>query len=182
VNPFSQPDYENEEAPALKVEMPYALSIMATNDPKGYVPGINDLLNGYTRPDGTREPSADEKIAMGQKAIAALAAYRKAKAEGADASVVNAQLDILNANIRYFGYGYVKDKHDLVPYVPINFWAFRIMVGLGCLFIAFFALVLAVAYRWPRQLFAQRDITALPAWHYWGAIALIPLAYIASES
>ena len=26
------------------------------------------------------------------------------------------------------------------------------------------------------------DITRLPAWHYWVAIALVPLAYIASES
>ena len=26
------------------------------------------------------------------------------------------------------------------------------------------------------------DISGLPAWHYWVAIALVPLAYIASES
>ena len=65
--------------------MPYALSVMATNDPDGYVPGINDLLNGYTTPDGKRVPSADEKIAMGKKAIAALAAYRAAKKSGDEA-------------------------------------------------------------------------------------------------
>ena len=35
------------------IEVPYALSFMATNDFNGYVPGINDLLNGYTRADGT---------------------------------------------------------------------------------------------------------------------------------
>ena len=163
------------------IEMPYALSIMATNDPKGYVPGINDLLNGYTTPDGKTELSADEKIARGKKAIAALAAYRKAKAEGAPDSIANSQLAILNENIKYFGYGYVKDKSQLVPPVAVNFWAFRVMVGVGCLFIAFFAVILAVSYRWPKFLFGRRDITALPAWHYWLAIALIPLAYIGSE-
>ena len=28
----------------------------------------------------------------------------------------------------------------------------------------------------------MHEITGLPAWHYWTAIALVPLAYIASES
>ena len=76
VNPLRQPDYVNEASPALKLDMPYALSVMATNDPHGYVPGVNDLLGGYTRPDGTREPSADEKIERGKMAIQALADYR----------------------------------------------------------------------------------------------------------
>ena len=163
------------------IEVPYGLSIMATNDPKGYVPGINDLLNGYTTPDGKTEPSADEKIARGKKAIEALAAYRKAKAEGAPDSTINYQLSIINSNMKYFGYGYVKDKADLVPPVLVNFWAFRVMVGVGCLFILFFAVILAVTYKFPKALFKKYDITALPAWHYWVAILLIPLAYIGSE-
>ena len=164
------------------IEVPYALSIMATNDPNGYVPGINDILNGYTDNNGKVIPSVDEKIARGKKAIEALAAYRKAKAEGAAEATANAQLAILNENMEYFGYGYIKDKNDVVPPVAVNFWAFRIMVGVGCLLIAFFALILAMMYRWPKFLFGKRDITALPAWHYWVAIALIPLAYIGSES
>ena len=163
------------------IEIPYALSIMATNDPKGYVPGINDLVNGYTTPDGKTEPSVEEKMARGKKAIEALAAYRKAKAEGADESIVNYQLSIINSNMQYFGYGYLKDKTDVIPPVAVNFWAFRVMVGVGCLFILFFAVILAVTYKWPKALFGKRDITALPAWHYWVAIALIPLAYIGSE-
>ena len=161
--------------------------------------GINDILNGYTRPDGTREPSVDEKIARGQQAITALAAYRKAKQEGAGESVLNSQLSIIKENMPYFGYGYVKDKKDIVPYVPVNFWAFRIMVGLGCLFILYFAIMAILSFRIPylsvivRRLLAtvgilpethadMHEITGLPAWHYWTAIALVPLAYIASES
>ena len=173
VNPFSQPDYENEPSAPLKIEVPYALSFMATNDIHGYVPGINDILNGYTRPDGTEEPAVEEKIIRGRMAISALAAYRKAKREGADEPTLAAQLNILNENMPYFGYGYVNDKHDIVPFIPINFWAFRIMVGLGCLFILFFAAILFSAYK--------RDIAQLPHWHYWTAILLVPLAYIASE-
>ena len=182
VNPFSQPDYANDESAPLKLEMPYALSFMATNDIHGFVPGINDLLNGYTKPDGTREPSIDEKIERGKKAIFALADYRKARQEGVPVDSLGAQLATINENMKYFGYGYIKDKDQVVPYIPINFWAFRIMVGIGCLLILFFAIVIAGAYRWPAKLWKNRDITSLPHWHYWVAIALIPLTYIASES
>ena len=199
VNPICQPDYEREESAPLKIEMPYALSFMATNDFHGYVPGINDILNGYTKPDGTREPSVDEKIARGKQAITALAAYRKAKKEGADEATLNSQLSIINANMQYFGYGYVKNKNDVVPPIGINFWAFRIMVGLGCIFILFFAVIAIMAFKIPlvsvitRRLLAafgilpetaadSHDMSGLPAWHYWLAIALVPLAYIASES
>jgi cytochrome d ubiquinol oxidase subunit I len=199
VNPIAQPDYQKEESAPLKLDIPYALSIMATDDPHGYVPGINDILNGYTKPDGTKEPSVDEKIERGKKAITALAAYRKAKKEGADEAALAPLLSTLSSNMQYFGYGYVKDKNDIVPYVPINFWAFRIMVGLGCVFILFFAVIILMAFDIPflsivtRRLLATiglipeteadvHDISRLPKWHYIVAIALVPLAYIASES
>ena len=200
VNPFSQPDYANDEEPPLKMEMPYALSFMATNDIHGYVPGINDILNGYTKPDGTVEPSIDEKIARGKKAIEALAAYRQAKFNSSDdGSTATYQLGVLKENMKYFGYGYIKDKNDIVPYIPINFWAFRAMVGLGCLFILYFFVMLLLIYDIPfvsiftRRLLASvgllpetladapKRLTGLPSWHYWVAIALVPLAYIASE-
>jgi cytochrome d ubiquinol oxidase subunit I len=164
------------------VEVPYALSFMATNDFNGYVPGINDILNGYTLPDGTRQPSADEKIERGKKAIAALAVYRQAKADGADEATLSNQLSILNENMPYFGYGYIRDKEELVPPIAVNFWAFRVMVGLGCLFILFFVVVLAGVYKFPKKWWQKYDITALPSWHYWLAVVLVPLAYVASES
>ena len=156
------------------IEVPYGLSIMATNDPKGFVPGINDILNGYTDNNGKVEPSVDEKIERGKKAIAALAAYRAAKFESSDdGSTAAAHLKVLQENMKYFGYGYIKDKNDIVPFIPINFWAFRIMVGLGCLFILFFAAILFALWK--------KDVKTLPKWHYWVAILLIPLGYIGSE-
>ena len=199
VNPLCQPDYAHEAEAPLKIEMPYALSFMATNDIHGYVPGVNDILNGYTKPDGTVEPSVNEKIARGKLAIQALADYRKAKATGAEQAALDDQLAILKENMQYFGYGYIRDKSEVVPFIPINFWAFRTMVGLGCLFIAFFAFLLLLVFEIPfvslvsRRLFSafgmipetEADVhtpSALPAWLCWTAIALVPLAYIASES
>ena len=199
VNPFCQPDYENLDEAPLRIAMPNALSFMATNDIHGYVPGVNDILNGYTTPDGRVEPSIDEKIERGKMAITALAEYRKARAEGASPDSLSAQLTTLKENMKYFGYGYIKDKSEVVPFIPINFWTFRIMVGLGCLFILFFGAICLLAFRIPllsvitRRLMASigllpeteadvYDITRLPAWHYWVAVALVPLAYIASES
>ncbi|MBR1449327.1 MAG: cytochrome ubiquinol oxidase subunit I [Prevotella sp.] len=204
VNPFQQPSMQEimaGEEPPMKIDMPYGLSIMATNRPDGYVPGIKDILEGgWTNPvTGEVEPSADEKIERGKLAIQALADYRKAKAEGADEATLNGLLTTLNDNYKYFGYGYIRDKAELVPSVPINFWAFRTMVGLGCLFIAFFAVLLLLLFRFPfvslftRRLLAaiglldereadQHTPSALPRWLCWAAIALVPLAYIASES
>ena len=164
------------------IEVPNALSFMATNDFHGYVPGINDLLNGYTTPDGKTEPSVEEKIERGKKAIQALAAYRQAKFNSSDdGSTAAYQLGVLKENMQYFGYGYIKDKNDVVPPIYINFWSFRIMVGLGCLFILFFALVLAAAYGFPSKFWQKRHVATMPKWHYLVAIALIPLAYIGSE-
>ena len=200
VNPLGQPDYTKEAEPAMKLAMPYGLSMMATNTLDGYVPGINDLLNGYTKEDGTVEPSADEKIARGKLAIQALADYRMAKAEGASEDILNSHLSILNENYPYFGYGYVKDKADLVPPIPVNFWAFRTMVGLGCLFILFFGVVLILIFDIPmvslvfRRLFSALGLMpetsadrtapadAMPGWLCWAAILMVPLAYICSES
>ena len=200
VNPLEQPDYTREAEPAMKLAMPYGLSMMATNTLDGYVPGINDLLNGYTKADGTVELSADEKIARGKKAIQALADYRKLKSESSDGPQLSTLISQLEENMPYFGYGYVKDKRDLVPSVPINFWAFRVMVGLGCLFILFFGIVCILFFDIPyvslilRRLLSafgliderQSDkvdfATVMPRWLCWTAIVMVPLAYICSES
>ncbi len=198
VTPFNESDYQKRDEPALKLAVPNMLSLLATNDLHGYVPGINDLLNGYVRPDGTREPSAEEKMESGRLAIAALAAYREARHNGNEAEAA-AQLKVFRQNEKYMGYGYVKDKHQLVPSVTINFWSFRTMVGLGCLLILFFGLVAVLSFRIPllsivtRRLVAaiglmpetEADVhgpTKMPRWLLWASIVMLPLAYIASES
>lgn len=184
VNPFKQPEYQNEEEAPLRIAIPNGLSILATRSLHGFVPGVNDLLKGYTREDGTEEPSAQEKMNRGKLAILALSNYRELcahekKAESQEmkeqiASSKEKQLAILRENFKYFGYGYIKDEAELVPFIPINFWAFRIMVGLGTLFILFFAFILFLGWR-------KKDIASM-RWLLISAIVLVPLAYICSES
>lgn len=174
VNPFRQPDYATEQEAPLRLAIPNGLSILATRSLHGYVPGVNDILNGYTKPDGTVEPSAEEKMARGRQAIAALAAFRQAKADG-DEAEAEAQAEVLQENFPYFGYGYIKDKSELVPFIPINFWAFRLMVGFGTLFILFFALILFLDWK-------RSSPSPYPRWLLILAIVLVPCAYICSES
>ena len=173
VNPFAQPDYQTEQEAPLRIAVPYALSILATNDPHGYVAGVNDIIRGYTTPDGEQHPSLQEKIARGRQAITALTQYRKARAEGKPESELTELKQQVADNFPYFGYGYVKDAEQIVPFIPVNFYAFRIMVGGGCLFIALFVAALFFLYR--KQLDQQR-------WLLIAAICCVPVAYIVSEA
>lgn len=173
VNPFCQPDYASGEEPPLKIAMPNMLSFLATRDFNGYVPGINDIIRGgYTLPDGTKALSLEDKMERGRKAIAALAGYREAQASG-DAIAAAGHRKTLDENIKYFGYGYIDNAEQTVPYIPLCFWAFRVMVGLGVLFLLFFALSTFLSYK--------KDITKMRWLHVTG-MALLPLGYIASEA
>ena len=165
VNPFEQPDYMNQSEPPMRIAVPNMLSILATKDLHGYVPGVKDIIRGYKKADGTMEPSLKEKQERGRNAIQALKDYRAGKDK-------EANLKVLEKDMKYFGYGYIKDAKQVVPFIPINFWSFRIMVGLGCFFILIFAVILFIVYK--------KDITR-PRWLQRVGIALIPLAFIASE-
>lgn len=165
VNPFEQPDYMNQSEPPMRIAVPNMLSILATKDAHGYVPGVKDIIRGYKKADGTMEPSLKEKQERGRNAIQALKDYRAGKDK-------EANLKVLEKDMKYFGYGYIKDAKQVVPFIPINFWSFRIMVGLGCFFILIFAVILFIVYK--------KDITR-PRWLQRVGIALIPLAFIASE-
>ena len=174
VNPFEQPDYAKGGEPPLRIAMPCGLSLLATHSLDGYVPGVNDLLNGYTRADGKREPSAEEKMQRGRKAIATLAEYRKLKAANPGDKQLPRLAVQLKEDMPYFGYGYIKDRAELVPYIPVNFYAFRVMVGVGTLLLLFFLVIGHVAWR--------RDVAGSRRWLHWAAIAMLPLSYIASEA
>ena len=166
VDPFRQPDYMTDAEPPMRMAVPNLLSLLATHDSHGFVPGVRDVINGYQKADGTKEPSLKEKQERGRNAIQALRDFRAGKDKDTNRK-------ILERDMKYFGYGYIKDAGQLVPFIPVNFWAFRIMVGLGGLFILVFAVMLFIVYR--------KDITRL-RWLQILGIVLIPLAYIASES
>lgn len=153
------------------VEIPGMLSALATHDIDGYVPGINDILDGYTTPDGEYHPSAEEKMARGKLALEAFSDYRELKdTDPAAAAEARATLD---QNIEYFGYGYIESRDELVPPVPLIYWAFRVMVGLGG-----FLLMLMFFVLWAER---RRRIENM-RWLLWVALLSIPLVYIAGQA
>ncbi len=161
----------NESRYIFHLELPGALSLLATHEVTGFVPGIRNLLEGgYPLPDGSTALSAEEKMARGRKAIAALADYRKAKDEKTKA----AALAELRANFDYFGYGYLNTPAELVPNVALTFYSFRIMVMLGAYFVALFAGLL-IAGKWLPQWVQWK-------WALWVVVLTIPLAWLASQA
>ena len=153
------------------IEVPGVLSILATHDVNGYVPGIDNLLEGYTTPDGTTLLSAEEKMARGRKAIAAFSDFRQQRLTNpAAAAAARAEME---ANIDYFGYGYIQKAEDLVPPVWLVYWSFRLMVGLG----SFLMLFLILAW------WMQRKGTLENArWMHFLGLAAIPMVYIAGQA
>ena len=153
------------------IEVPGVLSILATHDVNGYVPGIDNLLEGYTTPDGTTHLSAEEKMARGRKAIAAFSDFRQHRLTNpAAAAEARAEME---ANIDYFGYGYIQKAEDLVPPVWLVYWSFRLMVGLG----SFLMLFLILAW------WMQRKGTLENArWMHLLGLAAIPMVYMAGQA
>ena len=153
------------------VEIPGMLSLLATHDIDGYVPGINNLLDGYTTPDGVRHLSADEKIERGKTALKAFGDYRALKDSNPEAAA--AARATLDENIEYFGYGYIDSKSELVPPVTLIYWAFRVMVGIGGFLLLLMAAVL---------LFERKGKLQKMRWLQWAALLSIPLVYLAGEA
>ena len=154
--------------PGIKV--PKMLSILATHDVNGYVPGINDILDGYTANDGSVVPSVAEKIERGRTALDALARYRALR-ESDPAAAAQAR-DILDANVQYMGYGHLEKPEDVIPPVGVVFWAFRLMIGLGMLMLL--VLLLSVWFAWKKKIDGMR-------WLLWTAIVCIPLVYLCGQ-
>lgn len=153
------------------VEIPGMLSLLATHDIDGYVPGINNLLDGYTTPDGVRHLSADEKIERGKTALKAFGDYRTLKDSNPEAAA--AARATLDENIEYFGYGYIDSKSELVPPVSLIYWAFRVMIGIGSFLLLLMAAVL---------LFERKGKLLNMRWLQWAALLSIPLVYLAGEA
>ena len=152
------------------IHIPGMLSILATHDLDGYVPGINDILNGYTDNDGNVVPSVAEKMERGRAALDALAAYRTMKETDPSASAEAKA--VLDENVQYMGYGHLEKPEDVIPPVGVVFWAFRFMIGLGMLM----ALMLLLSV-W----FAWKDRLGNKNWLLWIAIICIPLVYVCGQ-
>lgn len=153
------------------VEVPGVLSVLATHDINGYVPGINNLLDGYTTPDGEVFPSAEEKMERGKRAIEAFGNYRKLSSSDPVAAAEARR--VLDENVEYFGYGYIDSRQELVPPVDLVYWSFRVMVGLGGALLLLMGVVLWAEYK-------KRLVSM--TWLQWAALLSIPLVYVAGQA
>ena len=153
------------------VEIPKMLSILATHDIDGYVPGINNILEGYTDSDGVTHLSAEEMIARGKTALNAFREYRTLKDTDPEKAALARK--VLEENIDYFGYGYIDSPEELIPPVNLIYWAFRVMVGFGG-----FLLLLMIVVLWAEW----RGKLAGMKWLQWVALWSIPLVYLAGQA
>ncbi|MEA1876694.1 MAG: cytochrome ubiquinol oxidase subunit I [Bacteroidota bacterium] len=159
----------------FKLELPKMLSWLSFGDAQEFVPGINDLIRGNAE-RGLLPVS--EKIKRGKYARELLSEY-KAKQDLGDiegAAKIKETFyteDFRDNYFAYFGYAFNDDLNYYIPNVPLTFYSFHIMVGLGFYFLIFFALVLFFASK--GQLPKRKFLLRL-------AIFTVPLAYVASEA
>lgn len=153
------------------VEIPGILSFIATHKFDGYVPGVNDILLGYTDNHGNVEPSVDEKMWRGKRAVAAMAKYREIKDSNPDKAAQ--MLQVFRDNEKYLGYGYLNSPEDVIPHIPLVYWSFRIMIGLG-IFLMLLMIVIQI-YNYKNKLHNMR-------WLQWIALLSIPLVYISGQA
>ena len=154
-----------------QIKIPWVMGLIVTRSLDREVPGILELVE-----------RAKLRIRQGIQAADALTQVRA----NPNDDVARQALD---ANSRFLGYGLLLKKYrddvvnateaeieaaawDTVPDVPVLFWAFRIMVGLGFFFIAFFAYAFLLSSR--RQHDKQR-------WFLWLALFSLPTPWIAAE-
>ncbi|MGE4431462.1 MAG: cytochrome ubiquinol oxidase subunit I [Sphingobium sp.] len=166
---FGIPDMANHTT-NYEVKIPYVLGLISTRSLTGEVTGINELVL-----------KADERIRSG---IIAYDALERLKLNRNDIAAREA-FELHRADL---GYALLLKRHiadprtasdaqilmaakDTIPAVPVMFWLFRIMAGLGFFFIGFFALAFYCASSCQ---FERR-------WFLRVAVAIIPLPWLAIE-
>jgi cytochrome d ubiquinol oxidase subunit I len=108
----------------------------------------------------------------GKLAVNALAAYQMAKEAGDEQSKEYA-LRTLRENYPHFGYGFIEKPSDIVPNVPLTFYAFHIMVILGGFFLLLFGLAIFLD---------RKGMLTRFKWFHLMAIISIPLVYICTQA
>jgi cytochrome bd ubiquinol oxidase subunit I len=153
------------------IKIPWVLGLIATRSIDTVIPGIKDLV-----------AHAAERIKSGIIAYGALAKVRADPADGAARADLAAHVDDL-------GYALLLKRFtdkvtdatpaqiqqaawSTVPNVPVLFWAFRVMVGFGLLFIVFFAFAFWLSMQ--RRLDRYR-------WFLHAALLILPAPWITME-
>lgn len=181
-----RPGYEledKEEDPFyFNIKIPKLLGFMANRKLDAYTPGVRDIIEGgYNFEDingnAVTPKSFEERKINGRVAIKALELYHYAKQKG-DTTKLAELRGVIADNFGDFGYGYLKHPEEIVPNVPLCYYSFRIMVGLGCYFILFFIaalLLLRAEKRGGKPLEKKRLLLRI------GLLSL-PLIYICSQA
>ncbi len=166
-----------EEPYLFNISIPKGLSLLVDRKANTFVPGIEDIIQGgYTYLDefGNEHTALPvrERMKRGKIAIDALALYHKTK-EAGDEEGKEIALKELRDNFSHFGYGFIDKPTDVVPNVPVTFYAFRIMVILGGFFIILFILSIYLE---------RKSLISRAKWFHITAIVSIPLVYICSQA
>ncbi len=180
-----KPGYEqgSDENPFyFNIKVPKILGYMANRKAGAFTPGINDIIEGgyqFEDIDGNEytAKSFKERQLNGKVAIKSLELYHFAKQQG-DTSKLAELRNILQDNFKDFGYGYLKTPKESIPNVPLCYYSFRVMVGLGCYFILFFIaslLLLRVEKRGGKPLEKRKFLLRI-------ALLSLPLIYICSQA
>ncbi len=128
LNPDKKPGDDKPDF-LFNISIPAGLSILATHSVDGFVPGINDLIEGRAvtpAGDTVKTESYAQRIAAGQRAQNALRRYDAARKEGDTAAMTQAAAE-LKADFDNFGYGYLQSPSQAVPPVAVTYYAFHIM-------------------------------------------------------
>ncbi|MDA3903274.1 MAG: cytochrome ubiquinol oxidase subunit I [Desulfuromusa sp.] len=135
---FSKKPGDDQDPFIFKVKIPMALSLLANREIYSFVPGINDLVFGNIEQNIM---GVEEKMVRGKLAVAGLGDYKAAQNVG-DQLAASKALTLFEKNSDYLGYGYLDSAEQAVPYVPLIFYSFRVMVSLGTFFILLFLVYL----------------------------------------
>ena len=178
LNPAKKPG-NNENPYIFDISIPYGLSFLATHDPNAFVPGIEDILNGVSY-DSNGKPLNTvpyaERMQRGKQLQELIAQYDVASRAG-NKVAVDSLHKAINADFKYFGYGYLDSPEEAIPNVPLTFYTFHFMVTVGGYLMAFLLIALLFVYK-P----AIVDGKKWSRLWYWLCIITIPLTYLCSAS
>lgn len=134
---FGIPSLEGRET-RYEVKIPYVLGLISTRSLTGEVSGIFELVaKAQGRIEhGIKAYDAVERLKVNQNDMAARAQFEEAKADLGYALLLKRFVaDPRQATPEQIE----KAAWSTVPNVPVMFWVFRVMAGIGFFFIAFFA-------------------------------------------
>lgn len=166
---FGIPSLKDRET-AYEIKLPYVLGLISTRSLSGEVTGIHELvLRAEERiRSGIIAYDALERLKVNRDDLAARATFEEHRADLGHALLLKRQIaDPRTATDQQI----LTAAWDNVPNVPVTFWLFRFMAGLGFFFVAFFGLAFVFA--------TQRRFNV--RWFLRTAVLIIPLPWLAAE-